>query len=69
MRKITIALALMIALSLLLAACGTPDAASAKDKLAEVKARGTLVISTDPAYPPQSALVENAKRDPNTKCA
>ncbi len=41
----------------------------ASDKLASVLARGTLVLSTDPAYPPQSALVENAVRATDTKCA
>jgi polar amino acid transport system substrate-binding protein len=38
------------------------------DKLAEVLARGTLVLSTDPAYPPQSYAVKGAKRLENTKC-
>jgi polar amino acid transport system substrate-binding protein len=39
------------------------------DKLAQVLARGTLILFTDPAYPPQSVAVKNAKRAPNTKCA
>jgi len=39
-----------------------------KDLLSEVKARGTLVISTDPAYPPQSELKANPARTPGTKC-
>src|SRR5689334_10064932 len=38
------------------------------DLLADIQSRGTLVVSTDPAYPPQSELVENATRDANTKC-
>ncbi len=41
----------------------------ASDKLASVLARGTLVLSTDPAYPPQSALVEAAVRPTDTRCA
>jgi polar amino acid transport system substrate-binding protein len=41
----------------------------ATDKLAQVLARGTLVLSTDPAYPPQSYLVKGAKRAAQTKCA
>lgn len=39
------------------------------DKLAAVLARGTLVLSTDPAYPPQSALVDGATRAADTACA
>src|SRR4029079_6851091 len=39
-----------------------------KDKLAQVQARGTLVLFTDPAYPPQSMKVDGATRAPNTKC-
>ena len=41
----------------------------AKDKLAQVLARGTLVLYTDPAYPPQSFAVKGAKRPADTKCA
>ena len=39
------------------------------DKLAQILARGTLILSTDPAYPPQSYLVKRAKRLSKTKCA
>jgi polar amino acid transport system substrate-binding protein len=42
---------------------------TAPSKLDEIMKRGTLVISTDPAYPPQSQLVENATRASDTKCA
>ena len=41
----------------------------ATDKLAQILARGTLILSTDPAYPPQSYLVKSAKRLTKTKCA
>jgi len=41
----------------------------ATDKLAQVQARGTLMLFTDPAYPPQSSVVKGAKRPANTKCA
>lgn len=44
------------------------SAPSAPSKLDEIMKRGTLVISTDPAYPPQSQLVENATRASDTKC-
>ena len=40
----------------------------AHDKLAQVLARGTLVLSTDTGYPPQSMAVEGAKRLAATKC-
>ncbi len=39
------------------------------DKLASVLARGTLVLSTDPAYAPQSSLVDGAVRPADTACA
>jgi len=39
------------------------------DKLAEILARGTLVIATDADYAPQSRLLENSTPDPNTKCS
>ncbi len=70
----------VLALSIAVAACsssseGTPtDAASSPagdpntDKLAQVLARGTLILSTDLAYPPQSFPVEGAERAPDTKC-
>lgn len=47
------------------AASGDPS----KDKLAQVLARGTLVLFTDPKYPPQSFTVKGAKRPASTKCA
>lgn len=46
-----------------------PAPTTAPDYLAEIMKRGTLIISTDPAYPPQSELVENATRPAGTKCA
>ena len=38
------------------------------DLLSTVLARGTMVVSTDPAYPPQSALKASPARTPGTKC-
>jgi polar amino acid transport system substrate-binding protein len=61
----------------LLAACGgatrtptgnTPVADPTTDKLAQVQARGTLVLFTDPEYPPQSFAVEGAERAAETLC-
>lgn len=52
---------------------GGGDAAAqgdpASDKLAQIQARGTLVLATDPAYPPQSFAVEGAARRTDTRCA
>jgi polar amino acid transport system substrate-binding protein len=46
-----------------------PSGDASTDKLAQVLARGTLILFTDPAYPPQSLAVKGAKRAANTKCA
>lgn len=62
---------LMLAISCaLLTACASSGAAPAQpmDKLAEIQARGTLVIATDPDYAPQSQLIPQSKLDPHTKC-
>lgn len=47
----------------------TQAATTTPDLLATIQARGTLVVSTDPAYPPQSALKANPQRTAGTKCA
>src|SRR5512141_1220984 len=39
------------------------------DKLAEILARGTLVIATDADYSPQSKLLANSTPALNTKCS
>jgi polar amino acid transport system substrate-binding protein len=41
----------------------------AKDKLAQIKARGTLVEYFEDDYPPQSMKVKGATRPAGTKCA
>jgi polar amino acid transport system substrate-binding protein len=46
-----------------------PTGDASTDKLAQVLARGTLILFTDPKYPPQSFAVAGAKRLANTKCA
>lgn len=38
------------------------------DKIAEIQARGTLVIATDPDYTPQSRLIVDSKRSDDSKC-
>jgi polar amino acid transport system substrate-binding protein len=39
-----------------------------KDKLSQILKRGTLVLSNDMKYPPQSMLAEGSKRPADTKC-
>jgi polar amino acid transport system substrate-binding protein len=64
-----------VAVAVLVVACGAgapsaaPTADPSKDKLAQVQARGTLVLWTDPDYAPQSFAVEGATRRADTKCA
>lgn len=43
-------------------------AAEGNDLLAEISARGILRVSTDPAYPPQSELVEGVDPPADTRC-
>ena len=56
-----------------LAGCGggsgsASPSAAANDLLAAILARGTVVIATDPAYPPQSFAREDATRTTSSKC-
>jgi polar amino acid transport system substrate-binding protein len=83
-KRVSLSICLLVLMGLLLSACApagnsqppAPTAVAAtkapaqpaNDLLAEIKARGTLRISTDLNYAPQSALVENAERAANTKC-
>jgi polar amino acid transport system substrate-binding protein len=68
------AVVVLAAAALLFASAGSSRPAGsthavATDKLAQILARGTLILSTDPAYPPQSYLIKGAKRLAHTKCA
>jgi len=71
--KFTKAVVFLTVLSVALTSCGgasTKTQAPAKNDLLEkILARGTLVVATDPAYPPQSELIAGATRAANTKCA
>ena len=63
-------IAILIA-SLVLTACassGEAGTAVPTDKLAEIQARGTLVIATDASYAPQSELIKGSQPRPGTKC-
>jgi len=69
-KKISFVLYLFVVTSIILAGCGgNSQKQDAADLLSEIQQRGTLVVSTDPAYPPQSQLVEGVTRPDNTKCA
>jgi polar amino acid transport system substrate-binding protein len=66
MKKLSTALVVVIAAALLLTACG--GAGTGNDLLSAIKARGYILVSTDPNYEPQSFLNTNGKRPADTKC-
>lgn len=67
MRKITTLTTMIIIVSTLLAACGGGTTTST-DLLGQIKERGTILVSTDPNYEPQSFLNTEGKRPSDTKC-
>lgn len=67
MRKITTITTLIIIVSTLLAACGGGNT-TATNLLDQIKQRGTILVSTDPNYEPQSFLNTEGKRPSDTKC-
>jgi polar amino acid transport system substrate-binding protein len=69
MRKLSIVVLVLMIASLLLSACGGAATKEPANELEQVLQRGTLIVSSDPAYPPQSELVEGAVRPADTKCA
>ena len=81
MRRIAVAAALASLVLAAMSGCGGDDSGDggaeagaaqagdpATDKLAQVLARGTLILSTDLRYPPQPGAVERAERAPGSKC-
>jgi polar amino acid transport system substrate-binding protein len=66
MKKLYTLWVAVITAAFVLSACGAPAKA---DLLSTVLSRGALIISTDPAYPPQSALKATPQRTAGTKCA
>lgn len=63
--------AFTVCMVLLLVACVPRDVRSISqqdDKLAEIKARGTLIIATDADYEPQSKLIKDTLPKIDTKC-
>jgi polar amino acid transport system substrate-binding protein len=59
-KPVTLAIALLTVASLMLSACG---AAGSKDLLSTIKARGTMRVSTDPNYKPQSFINDKGELD------
>ncbi|MFH1186376.1 MAG: transporter substrate-binding domain-containing protein [Chloroflexota bacterium] len=66
MKRLEILLVVAMTTAFLLTACG--GAASGGDLLSEIKARGYILVSTDPNYEPQSFLNTSGKRPADTKC-
>jgi polar amino acid transport system substrate-binding protein len=67
-RSFTLA-SLVTLVSLILAACGGAKSISASASLLDaIKARGYILVSTDPNYEPQSFLNTSGKRLADTKC-
>lgn len=71
MKRAFILIGLLAALAMLAAACqpAAPSGGTANDLLGEITSRGTLRVSTDPNYAPQSVLKQGGARTANTKCA
>jgi len=69
MKRFHFLLAVVMIGAFLLTACGGAAPGGGNDLLSTVKARGTLIVSSDPAYPPQSALKASPARTEGTKCA
>jgi polar amino acid transport system substrate-binding protein len=67
------AVVVLTSLALTAAACSSDEGGAngdpEHDKLAQILERGTLILSTDLDYAPQSFAVEGATRAPATKCA
>jgi polar amino acid transport system substrate-binding protein len=68
MRKLSTLVAFLIIASTVLSACGAKQPTTPVDLLAQIKERGTILVSTDPNYEPQSFLNTNGKRPSDTKC-
>jgi polar amino acid transport system substrate-binding protein len=69
MKKLHIVISVLVAAAFVLTACGGGATAEPKDLLEQITQRGTLVVSTDPNYAPQSVAKTDGKRTEGTKCA
>lgn len=67
MKKLLNLASLLVAVSLVLAACGG-SGSSASDLLGAIEERGYIMVSTDPNYAPQSFLNTEGSRPADTKC-
>ncbi len=68
MKKLFTIVSLIVITALALSACGG-GGTQAEDLLAQIMERGTLIVSTDPNYEPQSFLNTEGVRPADTKCA
>lgn len=68
MKKLYSVFVLVLAASLVLAACGGGGATQADNLLDAIKQRGYIVVSTDPNYEPQSFLNTEGTRPSDTNC-
>ena len=66
MKKLFVLFSLLVIASLALTACG--GGAKSPNMLADIKARGYILVSTDPNYEPQSFLNTDGKRPADSKC-
>ncbi|MFZ5822455.1 MAG: transporter substrate-binding domain-containing protein [Chloroflexota bacterium] len=67
MKKLVTLASLVAVVALALTACGG-GGAQADNLLDDIKARGYIMVSTDPNYEPQSFLNTDGKRPSDTKC-
>jgi len=71
--KLAAAIVILITVFTLSGGCSgevpTVKTPPASDLLGKIQARGTLIIATDPAYPPQSELIAGASRPADSKCS
>lgn len=65
MKKLYVLASILMLASLVLSACG---GAKADNLLDDIKARGYILVSTDPNYMPQSGLNTAGTRPSDTKC-
>jgi polar amino acid transport system substrate-binding protein len=68
-KALSIALATVLSLGLSCSGSDDPAGDPELDKLAQILDRGTLVLSTDLDYAPQSFRVDGAERAADTRCA